>query len=88
VPQKQPEREQLWRVDGSCMRLRPGHREHTRDCCFVEERTYNGQKLRMLNARDEFSRDCFAITVWRPCQLWGVFGGPQGITGRVGISVR
>ena len=32
VPQKQPKRSRLWLNDGSCVRLRPQRRNHTREC--------------------------------------------------------
>ena len=32
---------------------------------FVEDRTHDGRKYRMLNAVDEFTRECLAIRVAR-----------------------
>ncbi len=38
VPQKQPKRGRLWLNDGSCIRLRPEHRNHVWTYDFVHER--------------------------------------------------
>ena len=65
VPQKQPKRGRLWLHDGSCVRLRPTQPNHVWSYDFVEDRTHNGRKFRMLNVIDEFSRECLAIRVER-----------------------
>ena len=65
VPQKQPKRGRLWLNDGSCIRLRPEHPNHVWSYDFVEDRTHNGRKYRMLNIIDEFTRECLAIRVSR-----------------------
>jgi putative transposase len=65
VPQKQPKRGRLWLNDGSCIRLRPEHKDHVWSYDFVEERTSNGRKFRTLNIIDEFTRECLAIKVNR-----------------------
>ena len=39
VPQKQPKRRRLWLNDGSCVRLRPSHRNHVWSYDFVADRT-------------------------------------------------
>jgi len=65
VPQKQPKRGRLWLNDGSCIRLRPEHKDHVWSYDFVEERTSNGKKFRTLNIIDEFTRECLAIKVNR-----------------------
>jgi transposase InsO family protein len=49
VPQKQPKRGRLWLNDGSCIRLRPEHPNHVWSYDFVEDRTHDGRKFRMLN---------------------------------------
>ena len=61
VPEKQPKRGRLWLADGSCMRLRPEHRDHVWSYDFVEDRTHDGRKYRMLNVIDEFTHECLAI---------------------------
>ena len=65
VPPRQPKRGRLWLNDGSCVRLRPERANHVWAYDFVEDRTRDGRKLRMLNVVDEFSRECLAIRVAR-----------------------
>jgi len=61
VPHKQPKRGRLWLNDGSCIRLRPEYPNHVWSYDFVEDRTHNGRKYRMLNIIDEFTRECLAM---------------------------
>jgi putative transposase len=65
VPARQPKRGRLWLNDGSCIRLRPEHPNHVWSYDFVEARTHDGRKVRMLNIIDEFTRECLAIRVAR-----------------------
>jgi len=65
VPARQPKRGRLWLADGSCLRLRPEHRNHVWSYDFVEDRTHDGRKIRMLNVIDEFTHECLAIRVGR-----------------------
>jgi putative transposase len=65
VPQKQPKRGRLWLNDGSCIRLRPEYPNHVWSYDFVEDRTHDGRKFRMLNIIDEFTRECLVIRVNR-----------------------
>jgi len=65
VPCKQPKKGRLWFNDGSCLRLRPEHPNHVWSYDFVEDRTHNGRKFRMLNVIDEFTRECLAIRIDR-----------------------
>jgi putative transposase len=65
VPPKQPKRGRLWLNDGSCIRLRPEYPNHVWSYDFVEDRTHNGRKYRMLNVIDEFTREGIAIRVSR-----------------------
>jgi putative transposase len=65
VPPKQPKRGRLWLADGSCIRLRPEYRNHVWSYDFVEDRTHDGRKFRMLNVVDEFTHECLAIRVDR-----------------------
>jgi putative transposase len=65
VPPKQPKKGRLWLDDGSCIRLRPEHRDHVWSYDFVEDRTHDGRKYRTLNVVDEFTRECLAIRVAR-----------------------
>jgi putative transposase len=65
VPAKQPKRRRLWLNDGSCVRLRPEYPNHVWSYDFVEDRTHDGRKYRMLNVIDEFTRECLAIRINR-----------------------
>jgi transposase InsO family protein len=65
VPQKQPKRRRLWLNDGSCIRLRPEHKDHVWSYDFVMARTSDGRVFRMLNIMDEYSRECLVILVKR-----------------------
>ena len=65
VPKRQPKRRRLWFNDGSCIRLRPEHRNHVWSYDFLAERTSDGKAMRMLNIIDEFTKECLAIKVGR-----------------------
>jgi len=65
VPQKQPKRGRLWLNDGSCMRLRPEHKDHVWSYDFMIERTVDGKKFKILNIIDEYTRECLATLVAR-----------------------
>ena len=65
VPARQPKRGRLWLNDHSCVRLRPERANHVWAYDFVEDRTRDGRKFRMLNVVDEFTRECLCIRVGR-----------------------
>ena len=65
VPSKQRKRNRLWLNDGSCIRIRPQHANHDWSYDFVEDRTHDGRKYRMLNIIDEYTRECLAIRIDR-----------------------
>jgi putative transposase len=65
VPQKQPKRGRLWLNDGSCIRLRPEHKDHVWSYDFVKEHTENGRAFRVLNIIDEYTRECLGALVDR-----------------------
>ena len=65
VPQKQPKRGRLWLNDGSCIRLRPEHKDHVWSYDFVIARTAEGRAYRILNIIDEYTRECLAVLVKR-----------------------
>ncbi len=65
MPARQPKRGRLWLNDGSCVRLRPERANHVWAYDFVEDRTRDGRKIRMLNVVDEFTRACLSIRVGR-----------------------
>jgi len=65
VPQKQPKRGRLWLNDGSCIRLRPEHKDHVWSYDFVLARMANGRAYRVLAIMDEYTRECLAVLVKR-----------------------
>ena len=65
VPQKQPKRRRLWLNDGSCLRLRPEHKDHVWSYDFVLARTADGKAYRILAILDEYTRECLAMLVAR-----------------------
>lgn len=64
LPQRQPNRGRLWLNDGSCIRLRPKYTRYVWSY-FVEGRTHDGRKYRILSIIDEASRECMALPVAR-----------------------
>ena len=65
VPARHPKRGRLWLGDGSCIRLRAERPNHVWSYDFVEDRTHDGRKYRMLNIIDEFTHECLAIRIDR-----------------------
>ena len=65
MPKKQPKKGRLWLNDGSCIRLRPEHRDHVWSYDFMTARTADGRAFRLLNIIDEYTRECLAILVKR-----------------------
>jgi len=65
VPKKQLKRGRLWLNDGSCIRLRPEHKDHVWSYDFVTARTADGRAFKMLTIIDEYTRECLAILVER-----------------------
>ena len=65
VPSRQQKKGRLWDGDGSCIRLKPERPDHVWAYDFVEARTHDARKFRMLNVVDEFTRECLAIRVAR-----------------------
>jgi transposase InsO family protein len=74
VPQKQPKRSRLWLGDSSCIRLRPTHPNHVWSYDFVEERTTDRRKFRILNIVDEYTRECLMCLVGRHLKADDVTG--------------
>ncbi len=89
VPKKQPKRGRLWLNDGSCIRLRPTHRNHVWSYDFVMDRTHDGKAIKILTLIDEYSRCCLALVVGRTIKsddvlhsldnLFLVYGIPENI---------
>lgn len=65
VPKKQPKRSRLWLNNGSCIRLRPEHKDHVWSYDFMVDRTADGRPFRILAIIDEYTRECLAILVGR-----------------------
>ena len=65
VPRKQPKRGRLWLNDGSCIRLRPNHRDHVWSYDFLFDRTRDGRPVKILTVIDEYTRECLALRAER-----------------------
>jgi len=65
VPKRQPKRGRLWLNDGSCIRLRPEHKDHVWSYDFMVDRTADGRAFRILNIIDKYTRECLAILIDR-----------------------
>jgi putative transposase len=65
VPKRQPKRGRLWLNDGSCIRLRPEHKDHVWSYDLMVDRTADGRAFRILAIIDEYTRECLAIAVDR-----------------------
>lgn len=65
VPQRQSKRGRLWLNDGSCIRLRPEHKDHVWSYDFMIARTGDGRAFRILTILDEYTRECLGILVDR-----------------------
>ena len=53
----------MWLTDGSCIRLCAEYPNHVWSYDFVEDRTREGRKIRLLNIIDEFTHECLVIRV-------------------------
>jgi transposase InsO family protein len=65
VPKRQPKRRRLWLNDGSCIRLRPEHKDHVWSYDFVMARTSEGTAFKILVIIDEYTRECLSMLVQR-----------------------
>lgn len=74
MPKRQPKRGRLWLNDGSCVRLRPEHKDHVWSYDFVQARTHDGRAFRMLTIIDEYARECLVIDVARKLKSDYVLG--------------
>jgi transposase len=64
-PAEQTKQGRIWFADGSCIRLCAERPNHVWSYDFVEDRTHEGRKYRMLNLIDEFTHDRLAIRLNR-----------------------
>lgn len=60
--------------DGSCIRLRPEHKDHVWSYDFVVDRTSDGRAFRILTIIDEYTRECLGILVDRRITSQDVIG--------------
>lgn len=84
LPRTQSKKRRLWLTDGSCMRLRAEHKNHVWSYVFVEDKTYNGKKIRFLNIIDEYTHECLASVPrrsWRNNDIIEVLSGLMLING-------
>lgn len=65
VPGKQHKRKRIWLNDGSCLRLRPEHKDQVWSYDFMAEKQANGRTLRILNILDEYTREILRSEVRR-----------------------
>jgi transposase InsO family protein len=65
VPRRQRARRRLWLNNGSCVRLRPTHRNHVWSYDLAVISTRDGRPVRLLVVIDEYTRECLAIEVAR-----------------------
>jgi putative transposase len=72
VPKKHRPRGRLWLNDGSCIRLRPERSNHVWSFDFVESRTHDGRRLRIMTLLDDYSRECLALKGARRITSFGV----------------
>ena len=64
-PPKAAQEGRLWLTDGSCVRLRPTHRNHVWSYDFVADRTQGGGAIKILTVIDEYTRESLGIVVAR-----------------------
>jgi len=88
VPAKQPKRSRLWLADGSCLRLRAERSNHVWSYDFVEDRTHEGRKYRMLNIIDEFTHECLAIRIDRKLKSVDLIDVPSDLFILRGVPER
>jgi len=98
VPRRQRPRGRLWLTYGSCIRLRPEHRNHVWSYDFVSGSTSDGRTLRMLTMIDEYTRESLAIRVGRRLNSYDVidtlaetmveYGVPEHIRSDNGLSKK
>jgi hypothetical protein len=79
VPPRRPKRGRPWLADGSRLRLRPGRPDRVRSHGFVEDRTRDGRRFRMLDVIDESTRERLAIRVGRKLKAAEVVDVPSDL---------
>jgi transposase InsO family protein len=79
VQPRQPKPSLIWPSDGACIRLQAERPNHVWSYDFVEDRTHDGRKYRMLNVVDEFTRECLSIRVNRTLKSSEVIDIPSDL---------
>ena len=75
VPQKQHRRRRLpGGSANSCIRHRAKHKDHVWSYDFLQDRTEDGRRLRLLAVIDEYTRECLALEVDRRFTSHDVIG--------------
>ena len=88
VPVRQPKRGRLWFNDGSCIRLRPTHKDHVWSYDIISDRIKNGRPLKMLTIIDEYTRECSTASPSSSCSggLLTISGPTTDPSSRLGPS--
>jgi len=60
LPKKQSKRARIFLGDGSTIRLRAEYENHVWSYDFMEDKTHDGRRIRILNIIDEYTRECIA----------------------------
>ena len=63
LPRRHPKWECLRTTDGSCVRLRPAHKDHVWGYDLIAVRTQDGRPLRLFTVLDAYTRECLTIEV-------------------------
>jgi transposase InsO family protein len=74
VPRKQRKKRRLGRSDNGVTRRRAERRNHVWSYDFIEDRTADGRRLKLLVVIDEFTRECLTIEVERCLTAHDVVG--------------
>ncbi len=85
VPKKQSKRGRLYLNDGSCIRLRAAWINHVWSYDFVEDRLYNGRKIKFLTIIDEYSRRSLKVKVGYNLKSAGVLEALSELFVREGL---
>ena len=88
VPAKQTKKTRIHLGNGSCMRLRAEYPNHVWSYDFVEDKTMDGRKIRILNVIDEHTRECLASIARRHFRSKDVIETLADIMIRVGVPAH
>lgn len=85
VPQRQRKRRRLGSTEQGSQRLRAQHINHVWSYDFVQDRTRDGRRLKMLCVVDEYTRECLLILVARRITKAEVLAAMERLIGERGI---